>query len=79
MRCAKNAHTASSNTKPTAYKTQPPMGQSRTVVGKENVVHHMQTMCVYNAPKPEQKNIQVRDVVITAKHLNSTPKTTQNN
>ena len=56
-----SAHTAVSNTMPTAYKTQPPMGQSRTVVGRENVVHHMQTMCMYNAPNPEQKNIQVRD------------------
>ena len=54
-------HTAASNTKPAAYKTQPLMGQSRTVVGRENVVHHMQTMCAYNAPKPGQKNVQVRD------------------
>ena len=37
------------------------MGQSRTIIGRENIVHHMQTMCAYNAPKPEQKTVQVRD------------------
>ena len=48
--------------KPTAYKTPLPMGQSRTVVGRENVVVHCtQTMCMYNAPKPEQKTVQVKD------------------
>ena len=55
------AHIAASNTKPAAYKTQPLMCQSRTVVEGENVVHRTQTTCVYNAPKPEQKNVQVRD------------------
>ena len=61
MRHAKNAHTAASNTKPAAYKTQLPMGQSRTVIGRENVVHHTQTTHTYNAPKPEQKIVQVKD------------------
>ena len=61
MRHAKNTHTAVRNTKPTAYKTLLPMGQSRTVVGKENVVHHTQTTCAYNAPKPEQKIVQVKN------------------
>ena len=61
MQCMENTHTAASNTKPAAYKTQPPTSQSRTVVGRENVVHCMQTMHVYNAPKPEQKTVQVRD------------------
>ena len=56
-----NAHTAVSNTKPAAYKTQPPMGQSRTVIGRENIVHCTQTTHTYNAPKPKQKNVQVRD------------------
>ena len=56
-----SANTAASNTKPAAYKTQPPMGLSRTVVGRENVVHHTQTTHAYNAPQPEQKNVQVRD------------------
>ena len=55
MWCVESAHTAVSNTKPTAYKTQPPMGQSRTVIGRENIVHRMQTMCTYNALKPEQR------------------------
>ena len=61
MQCTKSTHTAVSNTKPTAYKTQPLMGQSRTIVGGENVVHRMQTTCAYNAPNPEQKTVQVRD------------------
>ena len=56
-----SAHTAASNTKPAAYKTQPLMGQLRTIVGRENVVHRMQTTPTYNAPKPEQKTVQVRD------------------
>ena len=56
-----NTHPAASNTKPAAYKTQPPMGQSRTIIGRENIVHHMQTTHSYNAPKPEQKNVQVKD------------------
>ena len=46
MQCAENMHTAASNTKPAAYKTQLLMGQSRTVVGRENVVHHTQTTCM---------------------------------
>ena len=37
------------------------MGQSRTIVGRENIVHHMQTMHAYNAPKPKQKTVQVKD------------------
>ena len=61
MQCTKSTHTAASNTKPAAYKTQPLMGQSRTVIGRENIVHHMQTTCAYNAPKPEQKTVQVKD------------------
>ena len=61
LRRHQNVHTAASNTKPAAYKTQPPMGQSRTIVGRENTVHYMQTTHTYNAPKPEQKNVQVRD------------------
>ena len=61
MQRTENLHTAVSNTKPAAYKTQLPMSQSRTVIGRENVVHHMQTMCAYNAPKPEQKTVQVKD------------------
>ena len=55
MQTTENAHTVASNTKPTAYKTQLQMGQSRTIIGRENVVHHM------NAPKPEQKTVQVKD------------------
>ena len=61
MRCVESAHTAASNTKPAAYKTQPLTGQSKTVVGRENIMHHTQTTCAYNARKPEQKNVQVRD------------------
>ena len=53
----KISHTAASNTKPTAYKAQLPMGQTRTIVGRENTVHCMQTMHAYNAPRPEQKNV----------------------
>ena len=60
-RRAENAHTAASSTKPAAYKTQPTMGQSKTVVGRENTVHHAQTTCTYNAPKPEQRTVQVKD------------------
>ena len=61
MRCAENAHTAASNTKPTAHKALLPMAQMRTVIGRENIVHHMQPMRTYNAPKPEQKTVQVKD------------------
>ena len=46
MQCTKNTHTAASNTKPAAYKTLPPMGQSRTIIGRENIVHRMQTTCM---------------------------------
>ena len=60
MRRAKNAHTAASNTKPAAYKTLLPTAQLRTIVGRENVAHHMQPMHTYNAPKPEQKTVQVK-------------------
>ena len=61
MQHTKNAHTAASSTKPAAYKTPLPMGQSGTIIGRENIVHRMQTMCTYNAPKPEQKTVQVKD------------------
>ena len=61
MRHTENTHTAVSNTKPAAYKYQLLTGQSRTVVGRENIVHHTQTMYMYNAPKPEQKTVQVKD------------------
>ena len=56
-----NAHTAASNTKPTAYKAQPPTGQSRTITGREDTVHHAQITHAYNALRPEQKNVQVKD------------------
>ena len=55
MWCAENVHTAASITKPTAHKTLLLMGQSRTIIGRENIVHRTQTTCTYNAPKPEQK------------------------
>ena len=61
MQCAENAHTAASNTKPAAYKTPLLMGQSRTIIGRENVLYCMQTTRTYNAPKPEQKTVQVKD------------------
>ena len=61
MRHTENMHTAVSNTKPTAHKALLPMAQSRTIIGRENVVHHMQPMGTYNAPKPEQKTVQVKD------------------
>ena len=61
MRCAENAHTAASNTKPVAHKTLLPTSQLRTIVGRENIVHCMQPTLTYNAPKPEQKTIQVKD------------------
>ena len=61
MQHTKNAHTAASSTKPASYKTPLPMGQSRTVIGRENIMHCMQTMRGYNAPKPEQKTVQVKD------------------
>ena len=61
MRHTENTHTAVSNTKPTAHKTLLLMAQLRTVVERENVVHCMQLTCTYNAPKPEQKTVQVKD------------------
>ena len=61
MQCAKNVHTAASNTKPAAHKTLLPMVQLRTVIGRENVVHRTQPMRMYHAPKPEQKTVQVKD------------------
>ena len=61
MRHTENAHTAASNTKPTAHKALLPMAQLRTIVGRENVLHCMQPTCMYNAPKPEQKTVQVKD------------------
>ena len=61
MRRAENTHTAASNTKPAAHKALLLMAQSRTVVGRENIVHRMQQMCTYNALKPEQKTVQVKD------------------
>ena len=61
MRRAENVHTAASNTKPAAQKTLLPTVQMRTIIGRENVVYHTQPMCTYNAPKPEQKTVQVKD------------------
>ena len=61
MQCAENAHTAASNTKPAVHKTLLPTAQLRTVVGRENVVHCMQPTHTYNALKPEQKTVQVKD------------------
>ena len=61
MRHSKNSHTAASNTKPAAHKTLLLRVQLRTIVGRENVVHRMQPMCTYHAPKPEQKTVQVKD------------------
>ena len=55
MRCAENAHTAVSNTKPAAHKTLLLTVQLRTVVGRENVVHRTQPTCTYHALKPEQR------------------------
>ena len=37
------------------------MGQTKAVVGRENVVHHVQTMHTYNALKPEQRFVQERN------------------
>ena len=56
-----NAHTAVSNTKPAAPKALLLTAQLRTVIGRENVVHHTQPTCTYNALKPEQKTVQVKD------------------
>ena len=38
MRHTENVHIAVSNTKPAAYKTQLLMGQSRTIIGRENML-----------------------------------------
>ena len=61
MRCTENAHTAASNTKPTAHKALLLTAQLETVTGRENVVHHTQPTRTYNAPKHEQKTVQVKD------------------
>ena len=61
MRRAENAHTAATNTKPAVHKALLPTAQLRTIIGRENVVHHMQPMHTYHAPKPEQKTVQVKD------------------
>ena len=61
MQHAENMHTAVSSMKPAVHKTLPLMGQLRTVIGRENVVHCMQPMHTYNALKPEQKTVQVKD------------------
>ena len=61
MRHIENTHTAVSNTKPAAHKALLPMAQMRTVIGRENMVHCMQPTRTYNAPKPEQKTVQVKD------------------
>ena len=61
MQCAKNAHTAVSNTKPAVHKALLPMVQLRTVIGRENVVHRMQPTHMYHALKSEQKTVQVKD------------------
>ena len=37
------------------------MAQLRTVIGRENIVHCTQPMRTYNAPKTEQKTVQVKD------------------
>ena len=37
------------------------MAELRTIVGRKNVVHHMQPTRMYNALKPEQKTVQVKD------------------
>ena len=48
MQHVKNTHTAVSNTKPAAHKALFPMAQLRTIVGRENAVHHTQPMRTYN-------------------------------
>ena len=62
MQCTENTHTAASNTKPAAHKTLL-MAQLRTIIGRENVVHCMQPTRTYNTLKPEQKTVQVKDVI----------------
>ena len=61
MRHIENMHTAASNTKPAANKALLPTAQLRTIIGRENVVHRTQPTRTYNAPKPEQKTVQVKD------------------
>ena len=61
MQCAENTHTAVSNTKPAVHKALLPMAQFRPIAGRENIVHCTQPMHMYNAPKPEQKTVQVKD------------------
>ena len=61
MQHTENTHTAASNTKPAAHKALLPTAQLRTVIGRENVVHRTQPTCTYNALKPEQKTVQVKD------------------
>ena len=61
MQHTENAHTAVSNTKPAVHKTLLPMGLLRTVIGRENIVHCTQPTRMHNAPKPEQKTVQVKD------------------
>ena len=61
MQHAENAHTATSSMKHAEHKTLLLMGQLRTIIGRENVVHCTQPMCTYNAPKPEQKTVQAKD------------------
>ena len=40
MWCVESTHTPVRNTKPAAYKAQPPMGQTKTIIGRENAVSH---------------------------------------
>ena len=61
MQHTENMHTAASNTKPAAHKALLSTTQLSTIVGRENVVHCTQPTCMYNAPKPEQKTVQVKD------------------
>ena len=46
MRCTKNTHTAASNAKPTAYKTQLLMGQSRTIRERECSASYADNACI---------------------------------
>ena len=61
MQRAENMHMAVSHIKPAAHKALLPTAQSRTVIGRENVVHRTQPTRMYHAPKPEQKTVQVKD------------------
>ena len=45
----------------TAYKAQLLMGQTKAVIGREDAVHHVQTMHTYNALKPEQRFVQEKN------------------